>query len=164
MELNESLRRRREELRGKLESLDAPIAAQDDSVGDLETRQRELETLLSNIEDLQSRAAGRYYYTYTMDSANPQTGPLDLDEEIQTANTGIQSATEELEALQVTQTEDGRGASKHQKSTERYLAKRQLLTSRKEECNKNIRDLGVLPEEAFEKYTNLKLERVRLTL
>ena len=51
--------------------------------------------------------------------------------------------------------------SKQQKSTERYLAKRQLLTTRRDECNKNIRDLGVLPEEAFEKYTNVKVERVR---
>ncbi len=50
--------------------------------------------------------------------------------------------------------------SKQQKSTERYLAKRQLLTTRRDECNKNIRDLGVLPEEAFEKYTNVKAERV----
>jgi hypothetical protein len=32
---------------------------------------------------------------------------------------------------------------------------------RKDECNRNIRDLGVLPEEAFEKYTNEKLDRVR---
>lgn len=32
--------------------------------------------------------------------------------------------------------------------------------TRKDECNRNIRDLGVLPEEAFEKYVNEKLERV----
>lgn len=53
-----------------------------------------------------------------------------------------------------------RGISKQQKSTERYLAKRQMLLNRKDECNRNIRDLGVLPEEAFEKYTNEKLDRV----
>ena len=33
--------------------------------------------------------------------------------------------------------------------------------SRKEEANRKIRDLGVLPEEAFEKYTNERYERVR---
>ena len=27
-------------------------------------------------------------------------------------------------------------------------------------ANRNIRDLGVLPEEAFDKYTNEKLDRV----
>ena len=53
--------------------------------------------------------------------------------------------------------------SRQQKNTERYLAKRQILLTRKEECNRNIRDLGVLPEEAFEKYVNDKLEKVRLS-
>ena len=42
--------------------------------------------------------------------------------------------------------------------TERYLAKRQMLTARKDECSRNIRDLGVLPEEAFEKYTRDKVK------
>ena len=36
-----------------------------------------------------------------------------------------------------------------------------MLMQRKEECNRDIRDLGVLPEEAFEKYTNEKGDRVR---
>jgi structural maintenance of chromosome 3 (chondroitin sulfate proteoglycan 6) len=85
-----------------------------------------------------------------------------FEEESQDLASQIDIATEELERLQTMQTDDSRGISKHQKSTERYLAKRELLTSRRDACNKNIRDLGVLPEEAFEKYTNVKLERVRL--
>lgn len=84
----------------------------------------------------------------------------ELDEETAELNEQVESANEELERLQNVQAEDSRGISKHQKSTERYLAKRELLTSRRDACNKNIRDLGVLPEEAFEKYTSLKLERV----
>jgi len=37
-----------------------------------------------------------------------------------------------------------------------------MLTARKDECGRNIRDLGVLPEEAFEKYTRdkVKVDRV----
>lgn len=35
-----------------------------------------------------------------------------------------------------------------------------MLMSRRDDCNRNIRDLGVLPEEAFEKYITEKLERV----
>lgn len=50
--------------------------------------------------------------------------------------------------------------SKQQKTTERFLAKRQMLSARKEECNRNIRDLGVLPEEAFEKYIHERLDKV----
>jgi len=45
-------------------------------------------------------------------------------------------------------------------TTERYIAKRQMLMTRKDECNRNIRDLGILPEEAFEKYINEKLQKV----
>ena len=66
-----------------------------------------------------------------------------------------------LEKVQNQQSEDSRMNSKQQKTTERYLAKRQMLIGRKDECNRSIRDLGVLPEEAFEKYTNEKLDRVR---
>ena len=74
----------------------------------------------------------------------------------------VQELRSALEKIHSQQTEDSRSISKQQKTTERYLAKRQMLTSRKDECNRNIRDLGVLPEEAFEKYVNEKLERVGL--
>ena len=72
----------------------------------------------------------------------------------------LQELQSNLEKAQNQQTEDSRSVTKLQKNTERYLAKKQMLVSRKEECNRNIRDLGVLPEEAFEKYTNEKLDRV----
>ena len=62
------------------------------------------------------------------------------------------------------QTEDSRLISRQQKNTERFVAKRQILLTRKEECNRNIRDLGVLPEEAFEKYVNEKLDRVCISM
>ena len=53
--------------------------------------------------------------------------------------------------------------SKQQKNTERYLAKKQMLITRKDDCNRSIRDLGVLPEEAFEKYTSEKIDKVRIS-
>jgi structural maintenance of chromosome 3 (chondroitin sulfate proteoglycan 6) len=56
--------------------------------------------------------------------------------------------------------EDRRLLSRQQKLAERYLTKRQMLSTRKEECSRNIRDLGVLPEEAFEKYTKEKADKV----
>ena len=72
----------------------------------------------------------------------------------------VQELRSNLEKIQGQQAEDGRTMSKQQKTTERYIAKRQMLMTRKDECNRNIRDLGVLPEEAFEKYINEKLEKV----
>jgi len=58
------------------------------------------------------------------------------------------------------QRDDAKALSKQQKHAERYLAKRQMLSTRKEACSRSIRDLGVLPEEAFEKYTKEKSEKV----
>ncbi|KAF9944186.1 Structural maintenance of chromosomes protein 3, partial [Modicella reniformis] len=49
---------------------------------------------------------------------------------------------------------------KMQKGAERYVSRRNLLFSKKEDCTKNIRELGVLPEEAFEKYKNTSSERL----
>jgi structural maintenance of chromosome 3 (chondroitin sulfate proteoglycan 6) len=72
----------------------------------------------------------------------------------------LQEHRSNLEAMQNQQAEDSRSMAKQQKSTERYLAKKNLLVNKKDECNGNIRDLGVLPEEAFEKYINEKSDRV----
>ena len=57
------------------------------------------------------------------------------------------------------QSDDQRSIAKQQKNVERYLHKRQVLMQRKEECQKCIRDLGVLPEEAFRE-NNDTTERV----
>jgi structural maintenance of chromosome 3 (chondroitin sulfate proteoglycan 6) len=72
----------------------------------------------------------------------------------------LQELRTSLEKVQTQQSEDSRNINRQQKTTERYLAKRQMLAGRKDECNRNIRDLGVLPEEAFEKYINEKPEKV----
>lgn len=85
-----------------------------------------------------------------------------LDKDLDKTVSEISKARSDLEAAQARQAEDSRGISKQQKSIERYLAKKQMLSQRKEECSNNIRDLGVLPEEAFEKYTNDKLDRVSM--
>lgn len=58
------------------------------------------------------------------------------------------------------QTEDGRNIERQQKNVERYLTKRQVLSERKDVINKNIRDLGVLPEEAFVE-TSATTQKVR---
>ncbi len=83
-----------------------------------------------------------------------------MEKEAESTTSKIQELRGQLEKIQNQQSEDSRDMSKQQKTTERYLAKRQMLTARKEECNRNIRDLGVLPEEAFEKYINERLDKV----
>lgn len=84
-----------------------------------------------------------------------------MEKEAESTSSKTQEFRGQLEKIQNQQSEDGRDMSKQQKTTERFLAKRQMLSGRKEECNRNIRDLGVLPEEAFEKYINERLDKVR---
>jgi structural maintenance of chromosome 3 (chondroitin sulfate proteoglycan 6) len=86
-----------------------------------------------------------------------------MENESDDLTTELQELRSSLEKIQTQQSEDSRNISRQQKTTERYLAKRQMLTGRKDECNRSIRDLGVLPEEAFEKYINEKPEKVRRT-
>ncbi|CAL1707049.1 unnamed protein product [Somion occarium] len=141
IELNENLRRRREELRGKIEALGESEAGDASSAEELEARVRELKNLNNTIEALTKKLH-------------------ETDKEIEKVTAELQEHRSSLEKMQNQQAEDSRGVSKQQKNTERYLAKRQMLLTRKDECNRNIRDLGVLPEEAFEKYTNEKLDRL----
>ena len=62
--------------------------------------------------------------------------------------------------MQSQQAEDNKSFSKQQKNDEKYHTRKMLLTNRKDDVNRNIRDLGVLPEEAFGKYINEKLDKV----
>ena len=48
-----------------------------------------------------------------------------------------------------------------QKDAEKYVSRRNLLLQKKEDCIRSIRELGVLPEEAFEKYKNVASQKVR---
>ncbi|KZT22156.1 RecF/RecN/SMC protein [Neolentinus lepideus HHB14362 ss-1] len=141
IELEETLRRRREELREKVEMHGDSDIGSEVSENNLKTRTRELRSLNASIDSLVRRTH-------------------DLDKETEELNSRLTKLRADLQKAQDQQQEDNRGISKQQKSTERYLAKRQMLIGRKEECSRNIRDLGVLPEEAFEKYTKEKLDRL----
>ncbi|TFK63131.1 structural maintenance of chromosome protein 3 [Pluteus cervinus] len=140
IELNERLRRRKEELKHKLESL-AEGEDLDATVDDLDAKTRELRGLNSSVQSLTKKAQA-------------------MEKEFEDLTAKVQQHRTSLEQVQAQQTEDGRNISRQQKTTERFLAKRQMLSGRKDECNRNIRDLGVLPEEAFEKYINEKLDRL----
>lgn len=77
-----------------------------------------------------------------------------MDKESEKLSAKLVELRNTLEQVQNQQAEDSRGISKQQKNTERYHTKRQMLLNRKDECNRNIRDLGALPSDAFEKYTS----------
>ncbi|KAG9120915.1 Structural maintenance of chromosomes protein 3 [Ceratobasidium sp. 392] len=140
IERNESLKRKRDELKAKIESL-AYVDTDDleSSGADLATKTQELDALGESIASLQDRIAGTEYDKLTSE---------------------INKLQSQVEKLQSQQVEDSRGISRQQKSTERYLTKRQVMLTRKDECNTKIRDLGVLPEEAYEKYVNERIDKL----
>ncbi len=135
IEVNEGLRRRREELRNQLENfaLGLPGGTSDDS--DIDSRKTELAALSQSVNDLQGKIE-------------------ETEKEIEAFTKQIGEINARSDELNTLQLESSRGILKAQKAAERYVNKRQTLLQRKEECSKKIRDLGVLPEEAFAKYTD----------
>jgi structural maintenance of chromosome 3 (chondroitin sulfate proteoglycan 6) len=158
IELNERLRRRRDELKTKLDELGELGDGDSSSADDLESRVRELKTLNTSIQTLTKKNQSK---SQLCSSSFCSLSTKAMEEEIDELQAEMQKLRASLEKVQNQQTEDSRMISRQQKTTERYLAKRQMLSGRKDECNRNIRDLGVLPEEAFDKYTSEKLDRVR---
>ncbi|KAH7348804.1 putative chromosome segregation protein sudA [Rhexocercosporidium sp. MPI-PUGE-AT-0058] len=78
----------------------------------------------------------------------------DVEAQIEETETKILSLDKER-ALQVEkQSETAKIIEKAQKRMEKSVAKKAILTSSAADCAKNIRDLGVLPDEAFEKYSD----------
>jgi chromosome segregation ATPase len=84
----------------------------------------------------------------------------ELEKETDKHTVDLGKLREELDQAQTRQAEGDRSVTRQQKATERYHAKREIMVTRKDECNRLIRDLGVLPEDAFDKYTNTSSDRV----
>ncbi|TFB04848.1 Chromosome segregation protein sudA [Trichoderma ghanense] len=76
----------------------------------------------------------------------------------------LNSRLEQLESEKLhreqTQLEISHRIEKQQKRMEKTLQRKALLTAQAAECAKNIRELGVLPEEAFDKYENMQANTI----
>ncbi|KAJ3330378.1 Structural maintenance of chromosomes protein 3 [Blyttiomyces sp. JEL0837] len=132
IELDANLRKRRDNLVKKLESSsgesDASQAADADS--QLGVRKAELKALEKRSHDVEKRLKV-------------------LDTEIDDMSATLREQTATLEKTRTEQVEDNRSLEKQQRHLERYMQKKAILIEKKDECTKNIRDLGVLPEEAL---------------
>ena len=159
--MTEGLLRQRDQLKSRLEIALSGVEGVESSDDDLGARKAEVKALANRIEQLTPRASGMVLYSvliYWPDSF------AEVEAQLEAAAAEIGDLQKSIEKLQSQQQESSAGISRQQKSAERYHAKREMLTQRKEECNNNIRDLGVLPEEAFEKYIDVALDKVRSTL
>ncbi|KAG5999184.1 hypothetical protein E4U54_002001, partial [Claviceps lovelessii] len=105
--------------------------------GDMKEAQRELKMAQKALKITEASLQE------TEDKMDSVTGQID------------QLSTEKSEREQI-QNELSARIEKQQKRMEKTLQRKALLTAQAAECAKNIRDLGVLPEEAFDKYENME--------
>ncbi|KAK9388077.1 RecF/RecN/SMC [Lipomyces mesembrius] len=84
----------------------------------------------------------------------------DLENETEDTEAELAAKGDECAKLQNQQLEEVRSIELQQNSLERSMAKRGILVQRKDDINRKIRDLGALPEEAFDRYRQLKSESV----
>lgn len=138
IELSQNLRRLLAKARSQLDSLVDPSGGDGGSStqanASLIARRAELDALVRNIANLAEKISN-------------------VEAEIDKAVSDIAKKGKELEAEQAAAAEDNRGLARQQKNVERYLAKRQILLQRRDESNQKIRDLGVLPEDAYTLHT-----------
>lgn len=114
---------------------------------------------------------------------NQQSNPVNLDTEIQNLTEELENLEEQRVKAesQLSETQDNissteaelkkneasltkandqqtkllRNLENFQKNSEKYLSKRSLLSSRREETQRKIRELGALPEEAFSEFEDI---------
>lgn len=130
VELRENLQPRHDQLVGQ--DFDDP---EDDTQGNLKETQREMKRLRKTLDGLNERLQK---VDSSIEQANSRASEL-----------GQQNAEtrRELEEL-------AKSFEKHQRRMEKSMQKKAALTKQAAECAANIRDLGVLPDEAFTKYKN----------
>lgn len=82
------------------------------------------------------------------------------EEEIEAASSRIENLEEQKASKETEQQALAREIAKQQRKMEKSIQKKALLQTRAADASKTIRDLGVLPEEAFDKYENMSQEKV----
>ncbi|KAI9926394.1 hypothetical protein ASPWEDRAFT_119813 [Aspergillus wentii DTO 134E9] len=130
VELRENLNPRLDQLVGQ--DLDM---ADDDSQGNLKETQREMKRLSKSLEKLGQRLQ---QVDDSIEQGNAQVA------ELQQKNADTRRELEDL----------AKSIEKHQRRMEKSMQKKAALTKQAAECAANIRDLGVLPDEAFTRYKN----------
>lgn len=109
--------------------------AEEEVQGNLKETQREQKRLGQALEKLNSRLK---QVDTSIEESNARVNDL------QQRNAETRRSMEDL----------ARSIEKHQRRMEKSMQKKAALTKQAAECAANIRDLGVLPDEAFTKYKN----------
>jgi structural maintenance of chromosome 3 (chondroitin sulfate proteoglycan 6) len=141
VELRENLQMRLDQLKGQsMDNLETTVSG--GRRGGLKESQKELKRIGKSIDRVNSRL-------------------IEIHQGLEDAKKELEELERQKAELQAAQQEEARNIERQKKKIERSMAKRALLTEKAQECSRNIRDLGVLPEEAFEKFERLASNQVR---
>ena len=141
VELRENLRLTLEQLKSQENSSSGGAA----SSNKLKESQRELKRINEAVKTVEAKLQEA---DQAIDQANGQLSQLEKNR---------------VEKIQQQQ-EIAQAIERHQRRIETSMAKKTNLTERAAEVARNIRDLGILPEEAFEKYKNMDSNRVSILI
>ena len=109
--------------------------AEEEVQGNLKETQREQKRLSKVLEKLNGRLS-------------------ELDDSIEKASVRVNDLQQRNAETRREMEDLARSIEKHQRRMEKSMQKKAALTKQAAECASNIRDLGVLPDEAFTKYKN----------
>lgn len=146
---------------------------------ELEGRKRLLETELNShlrpqLDQLRSQAfenstagGSESYKDAQRELKKAQRAMAEMEQQLQENEEKIEKASGELAKVEAQRAQKEqelqelqKQISQHQKRMEKNIQTRARLVSQAAEYAKNIRDLGILPEEAFGKYEKMKSEQV----
>lgn len=86
----------------------------------------------------------------------------DLDTLIDKTEVEIKDHQKSMERWKNIEKEQNEAINHDTKELEKMTNRQGMLLKKKEECMKKIRELGSLPQEAFEKYQTLTLKQVHI--
>jgi len=95
------------------------------------------------------------------DVENVETELREAEEAIDEVTSAISGLDKSRADKQREQEETARSIERFQRKMEKSMAKKSMLTEEAAEASRNIRDLGVLPEDAFTRFTSMPSDKVR---
>ncbi|KAI8824993.1 putative chromosome segregation protein SudA [Fimicolochytrium jonesii] len=134
-ELSQNLLRREADIRLELENLGVAEVSSSSAGSDaiIEGRKAELAGVEANIIRCSDRIA-------------------EIDAELEERTLELRKGVESLENARNEQQSALKTLEKHRLVLEKYVSKKTSLMQRKEECMRSIRELGVLPDDAWERF------------
>jgi len=137
VELQENLRPRLDQL--KNQEHESSTAGGSSS---LKERQKELKRINKNMESVETKVR-------------------EAEEAIDEVTSAISELGKSRADKQREQEETARSIERFQRKMEKSMAKKSMLTEEAAEASRNVRDLGVLPEDAFTRFTSMPSDKVQ---